>query len=553
MLHGDGTSGTTVANLLAVIDPTRFIVASHAFDSSARIERVAIAEAGRIGQVRRGDAILAIGADPEGEDFAELVRSCSNAGVSLIACRATVPTEQSGLTALARAYAVCIISLHADVTWEDLNARFRLILTDGLASRSVGQRTPPNSDLFSLADTAATLLDAAVIIDDENLEVVAYSTYADAVDEARRKSIDSLRAEPAVITWLNASGAIARVRHSPEPCVVHVPQAMPRWVTAIRAGSAIVGFIWVATLSELTPQMSMLLSEIARRAAPILARAQLDRDPHWNSRSFALREALLDNISAERLAQEIPVDEARPARVLGFRAMPGRGADPAIVSALHSMTSLLLNSESRTAVVVAHGDTVFALALETDPHTGHDADLAWLIAQRAARRFAVPVHGAIGPFVNDGLRLLDGLRAIPRLHAISAPDADRTLVVDYEDHRESLILDELLRFMGGKPHLLWGPIHRLWLLDRTRGTDYTRTLRTFLMCQSDTTLAAHELNVHRNTLKYRLGRIRDIVGTDFLATSESRVIALLQSHILLERLPSARAVTAEVELSQEAI
>ena len=103
MLHGDGTSGTTVANLLAVIDPTRFIVASHAFDSSARIERVAIAEAGRIGQVRRGDAILAIGADPEGEDFAELVRSCSNAGVSLIACRATVPTEQSGLTALARA------------------------------------------------------------------------------------------------------------------------------------------------------------------------------------------------------------------------------------------------------------------------------------------------------------------------------------------------------------------------------------------------------------------------------------------------------------------
>ena len=309
------------------------------------------------------------------------------------------------------------------MTWEDLNARFRLILTDGLASRSVGQRTPPNSNRCRWRTPRPTLLDAAVIIDDENLEVVAYSTYADAVDEARRKSIDSLRAEPAVITWLNASGAIARVRHSPEPCVVHVPQAMPRWVTAIRAGSAIVGFIWVATLSELTPQMSMLLSEIARRAAPILARAQLDRDPHGQLRSFALREALLDNISAERLAQEIPVDEARPARVLGFRAMPGRGADPAIVSALHSMTSLLRpNSESRTAVVVAHGDTVFALALETDPHTGHDADLAWLIAQRAARRFAVPVHGAIGPFVNDGLRLLDGLRAIPDC----TPSARRT-------------------------------------------------------------------------------------------------------------------------------
>ena len=46
--------------------------------------------------------------------------------------------------------------------------------------------------------------------------------------------------------------------------------------------------------------------------------------------------------------------------------------------------------------------------------------------------------------------------------------------------------------------------------DRAHNTDYERTLRTYELCMRDRELAAARLNVHKNTLKYRLERIEEL-------------------------------------------
>lgn len=50
--------------------------------------------------------------------------------------------------------------------------------------------------------------------------------------------------------------------------------------------------------------------------------------------------------------------------------------------------------------------------------------------------------------------------------------------------------------------------------DEEYGTDYYETLYQYLISGQNITVAAKELNIHRNTFIYRLNKIRDIIGLD---------------------------------------
>jgi sugar diacid utilization regulator len=67
---------------------------------------------------------------------------------------------------------------------------------------------------------------------------------------------------------------------------------------------------------------------------------------------------------------------------------------------------------------------------------------------------------------------------------------------------------------------------RRWLgalltYDRARGTDLVSTLDTYLRCGGSYDATAKTLHVHRNTVKYRLHRVRDVSGHD-LSDAETK-------------------------------
>ena len=48
--------------------------------------------------------------------------------------------------------------------------------------------------------------------------------------------------------------------------------------------------------------------------------------------------------------------------------------------------------------------------------------------------------------------------------------------------------------------------------DKEHGTEYTRTLKHYLYYASAPAEAARILNIHRNTLFYRIGKIKELTG-----------------------------------------
>ncbi|MBX7451068.1 PucR family transcriptional regulator [Mycolicibacterium sp. 3033] len=67
------------------------------------------------------------------------------------------------------------------------------------------------------------------------------------------------------------------------------------------------------------------------------------------------------------------------------------------------------------------------------------------------------------------------------------------------------------------------PLHRL---DRERGTQHVRTLRTFLAANGSPSDTARELFLHTNTVRHRLSRIREITGRDPLHFDDQTAFAI---------------------------
>ena len=62
--------------------------------------------------------------------------------------------------------------------------------------------------------------------------------------------------------------------------------------------------------------------------------------------------------------------------------------------------------------------------------------------------------------------------------------------------------------------------------DEENGTDYYNTLRVYLLCERDQTLAAKTLCIHRNSLVYRVNRLKEMLEID-LDSADIRLHILL--------------------------
>ena len=90
---------------------------------------------------------------------------------------------------------------------------------------------------------------------------------------------------------------------------------------------------------------------------------------------------------------------------------------------------------------------------------------------------------------------------------------------------EEIALHQLL--LAGVPEELRGSLRRRLLgpvidYDAEHGSDLAGTLKVFLDCSGSWTSAAAKLHVHVNTLRYRVGRVEELLGVD-LAEFGARV------------------------------
>lgn len=94
------------------------------------------------------------------------------------------------------------------------------------------------------------------------------------------------------------------------------------------------------------------------------------------------------------------------------------------------------------------------------------------------------------------------------------PRSTSTSVASVHDVRSRVTLLELGRVLRDSPRLLSLQAKQVLDLDARSGTDYAKTLRTYLDCARDSARAAALLSVHQNTLRYRLRRAAELFGID---------------------------------------
>jgi DNA-binding PucR family transcriptional regulator len=425
-----------------------------------------------------------------------------------------VKEPSDAVVARAVAAGTAVVAVEPRARWERL---YRLV--DHVFEHH-GDRADPlydsSTDLFGLAQSIADRTHGMVSIEDVQSHVLAYSASNDEADELRRLSILGRAGPPEHLAWigragifdaLRATGDVVRVAARPELGL------RPRRAVGIhhvapdrRRGPVFAGTIW---LQEGTRPLAEDADDVLRGAGVLAARiiSRLAATPSTHAvrvqELLGLREADFDDTKVADVARELGIAADGRVAVIGFDGAAGGPARFADVLALSA------SAFRRDAQVVAGTSRAYVLF----PHTGKaSAVSSW-------------IRGTIGALHSElGLELraviaapATGLAGV----ATARAEVDRVLdsaerhpgaigqVTSLAESRTTVLLDEIVTMIGADDRLVDPRVGEL----REKDPVLADTLRAYLDSFGDVAAAASWLHVHPNTVRYRVRRIEEALGS----------------------------------------
>lgn len=377
------------------------------------------------------------------------------------------------------------------------------------------------ADIDDVSEEVASALGIPVVVFDEEMALVSYSTQRSEVDHAQMAIILSRRATP------GAAGELRRLKVASASGPVKVPPpggGIPGHIAApLRHGRQFVGYL---TMEDPDPDgpISSAHAEILRSASErlgaMLHLRRLARDKQLERRRVLLDELLYGPTdghqrAGRRLEEEGVIGRGDGVTVVVLR---GGGAEPALTERMLLQVGSRL-SPAKTAVLTRADESIALVP------TGRALDARDLAAIR-------------GELPRSGATLGVG-RPRPHLEGASeslreARMAARAAASDPETYDRVASWDE----MGSDRLLIRLPLDRIRLtdlppaipviFDTPSSNGLLQTLETYLELGGNAKETAKRLVVHRSTLYYRLERIQALTGADLsdIATQRELHLAL---------------------------
>lgn len=506
--------GTPLRRLLTAIGEPLIELHAGAAELDRPVRGVAIVDPDDEPGSYPDELVLLIGA--RGKQAARMLRAAARRGATAGAVKVDDAGSTGELRAAAAEAEIALLAVRPQARWDQLAALARQVL-DGVVASALadGERA---GDLFSLAETVATLAGGSVSIEDPASRVLAYSRSDDEVDELRRLSILGWEGPQAYLALLRDWGVYHRLRTSEE--VVRIDERPDlgirrRLAIGIRAGTQHLGTIWVQEGREpFAERAESALVGAARMAAVQLLRHRSESSVR--SRHDLVAELLDGSVSPDLVAGNVGIDPSSPAVVVAFAADPAGSDRPAHElgrAELAGVVSVHATSYRRDALVAALDDRVYAVlpgvpAVDTSL-TGFAEDVVSVVR----RRTGAGVRAAIGSPV----------RALGETPA-SRSEADRVLdvlghdpataVATMADLRSEVLLGETLSLLAANPELRDPGVDTLLAHDDAHGTELVTSLLTYLDALGDVRSAAGSLHIHPNTLRHRVKRAGAVGGID---------------------------------------
>jgi DNA-binding PucR family transcriptional regulator len=279
------------------------------------------------------------------------------------------------------------------------------------------------------------------------------------------------------------------------PAVVRGLTLLP---VSARGGSRLTSWILVVAGDRTQDEVA---AELASLVGVERARVVQGREIENRAAGPLLRQVFAGGDVAARIAA-VGWDPDAPLRVLAASVSDGP------VEQAAALVEEVLAAVGSTFLVAVVGAEVYALA-PSGP---------WADRVRTALRTLEPglrstrvLVGISSPAGHTGLR--GAAEEASHARRLGERRTGRTCVVAGEE----IALHQLL--LAGMPEELRRSLRRRHLgpvldYDAEHGSDLVGTLRVFLDCSGSWTTAAARLHVHVNTLRYRVGRVQDLLGVD---------------------------------------
>lgn len=534
-------SGPSLDRILGLIAPGMLDVVVAPRGSGVPVADVALYDPGEERDdgtwAASGLILLAIGVDAASPEAIDVLRAADRAEAAAVVLRRGTRGPRTALLEAAAAGRTALLTRRPAQGWTEVLGQLRTALAHSAPTGTTGVEGLRLGDLPGLANTVAALVGGAITVEDPRSRVLAYSRMDHEPDPMRRLTILGQEVPRWRVDELRESGFFQALWSTDG--VVRLPaddRYAERLAVAVRHGSEILGSLWAAADGRpLAEDAAAALHTAARAAVPHLSHHQT-----WGRAAARAREgavhALLDGSGQPaRVAHEAGVAPGRPYTVMVAEAYdgpertgaPSAAAGGAAEQRVLDVLALQAAAYRPGCVTARSGRRLYVLL----PAGGDETDpaRALLTAARSVPRGVV--FAGVGPVTADLSQLPASREAaelvvrvlaeraarLPAVDVVSAAAAFGELVPEVSALR---VLDRVAPLWESLP----GPVHAMVEHDRTHGSEYGASVAAYLDAFGDTGAAAGCLNVHPNTLRYRLRRARELFGVD-LADPTLRLLA----------------------------
>ncbi|MGW6204755.1 PucR family transcriptional regulator [Streptomyces sp. NPDC055089] len=528
-------SGPTLAQLLALIAAGTLDVVAAPQGTGVRVRDVLLHDPGEERDeeawAATGMVLLAVGVEVASPEAVDVLRAADRAGAAAVVMRRGTRGPRTALLEAAERGRTALLTRRPEQGWTEVLGRLRTALVHSVPDRSAGMAGVDGlrlGDLSGLANTVADLVGGAITIEDPQSRVLAYSRMDHEPDPMRRLTILGQEVPRWRVTELRESGFFQALWNTDD--VVRLPaddRYAERLAVAVRYGSEVLGSIWAATDGRPLAEDAVAALRTAGRAAV----PHLSHHRTWGRAAAWAREGAVHALLAgsAQAAHDVGIVRGRPYAVMVAEAYDGpEPATPGDVGQRVLDVLALQAAAYRPGCVTARsGQRLYALVPAADGET--DPARTLLATARGVPRGVV--YAGAGPVVAD-LADLPGSRdaaelvvRVLRERAARLPAGGTgSAVASYAEVAAEAAVLRLLDRVEPLWGAMEGPVHAMTAHDRAHGSRYGESVAAHLDAFGDTAAAARRLNVHPNTLRYRLRRARDLFGVD-LADPAVRLLA----------------------------
>lgn len=479
---------------------------------------VIVSPGDEVTMVTPGDIVLLVGGAPESPESASAVAAATRAGATAVIMKLRADQDDAARR-LADEHQVAIVGAPSSADWGQV---FTLVRTAiGVTPTSAALDSGP-ADLFALANAIAVATGGATTIEDLQLRVVAYSNLDQPIDDVRRDSILG-RSVPTYVMQRDDMVEMYR-RLWVDTDIVRLPaeengRVRPRLGAVVRADGEAIGTIWVVQGDRpFDIDAETALADSTRRAALLLLQHQEAGDLERRRRADAVRAAL---DSGTPLPIELGEDER--VRVVAFCTATTAGqVDPAarVVrrQRLVDLVAMQLELLDERSAAVDTGDVVLALVPEAGTAgSRRQRETVIGIVQRASHAMKTEVLAGIGGAATEPDALATARWEAEQTVAVlveGAATGRSAQVSSIDDVRAAVVMRRVRQVLAGDERCRTPHLDLLAHHDSLHNSDHLATLGAYLDSFGDVASAARLLDIHPNTLRYRLKRIVELLGVD---------------------------------------